>query len=72
VELEDPETGEQVVVNTSDPDFRTEYRRITEGERRAQERIFRRSKVDLIDVRTGEGYLRPLMRFFKERAQRFR
>jgi len=72
VELEDPETGEQVVVNTSDPDFRTEYRRITEGERRAQERIFRRSKVDLIDVRTGEGYVRPLMRFFKERAQRFR
>ena len=72
VELEDPETGEQIVVNTSDPEFQKRYRHITDAERQAQERIFRRSKVDLIDVRTGEGYVRPLMRFFKERAQRFR
>jgi uncharacterized protein (DUF58 family) len=72
VELEDPETGEQVVVNTSDPAFRAEYARINTLERVSQDDIFRRSKVDVIDVRTGENYVQPLMRFFRERVRRIR
>jgi uncharacterized protein (DUF58 family) len=70
LELEDPESGERIVVNTSSDDFR---RRFAEQVTRRKERIdraLRRSKVDVIDVETGEPYVRPLMRFFQERARR--
>jgi uncharacterized protein (DUF58 family) len=72
LELEDPETGERVVVNTSSSAFRAAFRQ--ESERRAAvlDRALKRCKVDTIDVHTGEPYVKPLMRFFRERARRQR
>jgi uncharacterized protein (DUF58 family) len=72
LELEDPETGERVVVNTSDVRFRDSFERIDRSRRDALDRSFRRSKVDVIDIDTGEPYVRPLMRFFQERMRRRR
>jgi uncharacterized protein (DUF58 family) len=72
LELEDPETGERVVVNTSDASFRDAFERIDRSRRDALDRAFRRSKVDVIDIDTGEPYVRPLMRFFQERMRRRR
>jgi uncharacterized protein (DUF58 family) len=72
VELEDPETGERLVVNMSGTRLREEFTRRARADREALDRTFRRSGVDVIDVRTGEPYVRPLMRFFKERARRRR
>lgn len=70
VELEDPETGERVVVNTSDPDFRRTFSEEVRRTRADLDRSLRRSKVDVIDVVTGRPYVRPLMRFFDERGRR--
>ncbi len=70
MELEDPETGEQVAVNTSDPAFRDEFARSVASRRAELDRVLRRSKVDVVDVVTGRPYVRPLMRFFEERARR--
>jgi len=72
LELEDPESGERVLVNTSSEAFRSAFRK--ENERRAAvlDRALKRSKVDTIDIRTGEPYAKPLMRFFRERARRRR
>ncbi|KPJ83027.1 MAG: hypothetical protein AMS19_05865 [Gemmatimonas sp. SG8_23] len=70
LELEDPETGQRVVVNTSDPDFRERFRRRVTARREQLDRALRRSKVDVIDIESGEPYVRPLMRFFQERARR--
>ncbi len=72
VELEDPETGERLVVNMSAARLREEFSRRARASREALDRTFRRSGVDVIDVRTGEPYVQPLMRFFKERARRQR
>ena len=72
LDLEDPETGERVVVNTSSPAFRSAFRRETERRAAELDRALKRSKVDTIDVRTGEPYVKPLMRFFQERARRRR
>ena len=72
VELEDPETGERVVVNTSAQGFQDAFGRIHEGRRAALDRALRRSKVDVIDIETGVPYVRPLMRFFRERMRRQR
>jgi uncharacterized protein (DUF58 family) len=70
LELEDPESGRRVVINSSDPDFRDRFRRRVEARREQLDRALRRSKVDVIDIESGEPYVQPLMRFFQERARR--
>ena len=70
VELEDAETGERLVVDTSNRDFRAAFASREEEARRGQDRTFRRSKVDVVDLSPGRPYLRPLMRFFEERGRR--
>ena len=72
LELEDPETGERVVVNTSSAAFQDAFGARGQTEREAQDRALRKSKVDLIDIRTGEGYVQPLRRFFANRIRRQR
>jgi uncharacterized protein (DUF58 family) len=72
VELEDPETGERVIVNTSNPDFRSAFADHVERRRAELDRSLRRSKVDVIDIETGRPYVKPLMRFFQERTRRRR
>jgi uncharacterized protein (DUF58 family) len=69
LELEDAETGEEIVIDTSDPEVRrlfADYARI-EGEDR--KKTFRQLSVDSIDVNTGSDYVLPLIHFFKRRAK---
>ena len=70
VEFEDAETGERFVVNTSDRSFQEAFGRDRAAVEKELERTLRHGKVDLIDVRADQPYLRPLMRFFKERERR--
>ena len=72
VEFEDPESGERVVVNTSGGAFRERFREIRERARERVDELFRRSRIDAIDVKTGVPYDRALRRFFEERARRVR
>jgi uncharacterized protein (DUF58 family) len=72
VELEDPETGECLIVNSSNPDFREAFVDRVGRERAQLDRSLRRSKVDVIDIETGRPYVKPLMRFFQERMRRRR
>ncbi|UCE61474.1 MAG: DUF58 domain-containing protein [Phycisphaerales bacterium] len=70
IELVDAETGEAVLVDASDRHLRRRYsahaaRRV---ERRA--RVFKRCKIDSIDVTTGEPFIEPMNRFFKARKAR--
>ena len=70
VEFEDAETGERFVVNTSDRNFREAFGRDRAAVEEELERTLRHGMVDLIDVRVDRPYVRPLMRFFKERERR--
>ena len=72
VEFEDPETGERRVVNTSGRAFRRRFREIRDRERERVDEMFRRGRIDAIDVTTGVPYDRALRRFFEERARRVR
>ncbi len=72
VELEDAETGEQVTVNLSDPVFRAAFEQDVAETRTAREREFRKTGVDVIEITTDRPYTDRLMRFFRERARRFR
>jgi uncharacterized protein (DUF58 family) len=70
LELEDPETGERVLVDTANPDFRRRFVDRVTRRREALDRELRRSRVDVIDIEAGEPYVKPLMRFFQDRARR--
>ncbi|KPJ90857.1 MAG: hypothetical protein AMS18_09855 [Gemmatimonas sp. SG8_17] len=72
VEFEDAESGEQLLINTSDTAFRTAFTHYRTQSDAMLEGIFRTTKVDVIDIRTGEPYVDPLIRFFRERSRRFR
>jgi uncharacterized protein (DUF58 family) len=71
VEMEDPETGELVLFDTSGPEARAaekEARKALE----ARQALFRRLSMDGISVRTDRPYLRALSAFFEARARRLR
>ena len=72
VEFEDSETGRRVVVNTSARAFQDRYGAGRAAARMRVDELFKRSKVDSIDVTTGVPYERALRRFFEERGRRVR
>ena len=70
VELEDAETGEQILVNTSNPVFRENFSRfILDYHNRFREKM-KRIGVDLIEIRTDIPYELTLRKFFKMRERR--
>ena len=71
LEVEDPETGEITVFDTSGPEgraFARDARRAVE----AREALFRRLDMDTVNVRTDRPYLPALTTFFEARARRLR
>jgi uncharacterized protein (DUF58 family) len=70
--LEDPETGEQYVVNTSHPAVRLQYaQRFSERQDRLT-RMLRKNAVEKIDVRTDQDYVPALKSYFRARRRRKR
>lgn len=72
IELEDAETGETFLVDTSSLDVRNAFTANTSDAIQEREKLFRSLNVDYIDIRTNQPYIEPLMRFFRMRAKRFR
>jgi uncharacterized protein (DUF58 family) len=72
VELEDAETGEQILINTFDKRVRQLFGRRTSEAMGQKKKLFKSMNVDSIVIRTDESYFEPLIRFFRMRAKRFR
>jgi uncharacterized protein (DUF58 family) len=70
VQLEDPETGKAVLVDTSDEHVRHRFFTDRERERSARDRTLRAAGLDVVDVATDGDYARELLRFFRERGRR--
>jgi len=71
LEMEDPETGELVLFDTSSKEAR-QWEREAQAAMTAREALFRRLKMDAIRVRTDRPYLPALTAFFDARARRMR
>jgi len=72
VELRDAETGEIACIDTSQPWVRDTFR---DNWSRNQDRLFKlfnAHRVDHVTIETGKPYDIPLVRFFKQRAQKAR
>ncbi|HMF18336.1 MAG TPA: DUF58 domain-containing protein [Gemmataceae bacterium] len=72
LELEDAETGRQVVVDTSRAEVRAAFGRQARQRREQLIQLTRSAGVDTIEVSTDGGHLDALVRFFKLRERRLR
>jgi len=70
IELEDEETGEQILVDTSDEEFRQRYREQLQLHEETLFHSLRKIKIDVVNILTDEAFEIPLKKFFKLRLQR--
>jgi uncharacterized protein (DUF58 family) len=68
--LQDPETGEEVWINSSDPKLRKAYQEIVNKEQKDLEEFFRKCNCDYLLIRTSESYINSLRKFFTLRERR--
>ncbi len=70
LELEDAETGEIIVIDSSSKAFQREFAARVEEDVGELSQTFRRINLDLINVRTDQPYIAPLINFFEARSRR--
>ena len=71
-EFEDAETGERLLVDTSSSGFTGTFSELTISADEQREQTFKSMGVDFVQIWADLPYDVPLMKFFKERARRFR
>ena len=72
IELEDAETGEQILVDTSDPAFQEDFSRLVREQDDKVNRFFKSNGMDLVEISNDGGWVKPLMNFFKTRERRLK
>jgi uncharacterized protein (DUF58 family) len=70
IELEDAETGEMVLVDTSSAAVRKRYERLGREEQTRLKELFNSMGVDQIEVMTDRDYVPRLISFFRVREKR--
>ncbi len=70
VDVEDAETGQRWLVDTSDPRVRGRFRLAMEKRRDDRARLFRKLQLDHVELKAHEDYASALQRFFRARARR--
>jgi len=68
-EIEDPETGETLLVDSSSAEFRAAFARETVRVRGTLQSFFRGAGIDEIPITTDHDYVDPLVRFFRRRER---
>ena len=66
----DAETGRRIVVDTGSRRFRRRFTEVADERQGRLEQWLRQMKIDTIQIRTGEPYAEPLIRFFRTREAR--
>ena len=67
IELEDQETGEQILVDTSDENFRDSYSKLISDKNSQFFSEMKRQKVDAVSLTTEEDFSIPIRKLFKKR-----
>jgi uncharacterized protein (DUF58 family) len=68
----DPETGQTLDVDTSDPEVRRRFAEAVTEETVSRRRLLRRLAIDEIPIHTDGGVVDPLIKFFRTRETRSR
>lgn len=70
--VRDPETGEEMVVDTSDTSLRDAFKNAMMNRETELVSLFRSMNMDSIQIMTDQSYVEPVMKFFKMRERRLR
>lgn len=70
VPMQDMETDKLVYVDTSNKEIRLDYSKRRSQKIKELNKIFETNGVDLVQISTGEDYVKPLVNFFKRRGKR--
>ena len=70
VELEDPESGELALVDTSSAKVRRAFAERAEAEREELRRFFMKTGIDTLPIDTGRPYIDAVRGLFKRRARK--
>jgi hypothetical protein len=68
--LKDPETGEEIWINSSDPKLRKAYQEVINNEQKELQEFFRDCNCDFILIKTSVDYVGYLRNFFALRGKR--
>lgn len=72
IEVEDAESGQQFLVNTSDKTLQRQFGLITYKQKESWNNFLKQIQLDKIEIGTDKPYVDPLVQFFRKRAKRFR
>ncbi len=70
--FEDLETGEAIVVDTSDPRVRAHHARVMKELGESRRTLFAKLGLDAVEIETSGSFVRPLRDLFARRARRMR
>ncbi len=68
VDLQDPETGEIITVDTSAAVFRDSYKQSHKQRKALRDKMLRLAQIERVDVVTQGDYFDPLIKYFRKRA----
>ena len=68
VPIEDAESGKKIIIDTSSKFFISKLLEEKQKRNRKLKSLMSESSVDLINLYTGEDYVKPLINFFKKRS----
>jgi uncharacterized protein (DUF58 family) len=69
--VRDAESGEALWVDTNDPLVRQRYAAWWNDRQAEREKLFRRSGIDVVNIRIDQSYINPLVAFFHVREKRW-
>jgi uncharacterized protein (DUF58 family) len=72
ITLEDAETGETEIVDTTDPIWQRDFKKSSQKTKGELNYFFNRNAIDHISIMTNENYLNPILNYFRQREKRFR
>ena len=70
IELEDPETGRRIIMDTGSKKIRKKFKEMAQQHRENLDGIFTRCHVDYTDLDTAQSYVDAIVAFFKRRQGR--
>ncbi len=71
VKFTDAETGAERWLDTSDNKIQNKFKEIRQQNKAFRKSLFLSSRLDSIEVQTGENYIKPLVQFFRLRERRW-
>lgn len=72
INMVDPETGMEKLIDTSSPVFRNKYKKIYEERENYHRKILSKAGVEILNISTADDYIPTLIGFFRNRAKKIR